>query len=156
MRSLIGMSFVCAFVLMVVPISYQWRWCRPEFVALLIIYWTLYAPQNFGLVAAWGVGLCQDLLELVPLGFNGLGILVIAYIVYMVHQRIRNYMIWHQSLWVFVLVGVYLLFSNWLGSFVGRTVDRPVFLLSAVLSALCWPFLVVLMSRLAVRFRLVQ
>ncbi|MGH1487447.1 MAG: rod shape-determining protein MreD [Cellvibrionaceae bacterium] len=156
MKTLITVTLVIAAILMVIPISFQWRWCRPEFLVLLVIYWSMFTPQHFGLVGAWFVGLFQDLLELTPLGFNALGMLLISYIAYLVYQRIRNYVLWHQAAWVFVLVGVFQLFSNWLGGFFGKTVDSPIFLIAAVLSACIWPFLVILMGRLTIRLRLVH
>ncbi len=156
MRVLIVTSFLLAFVLMVVPISFQWRWCRPEFVVLLVIYWAMFTPQHFGLGAAWLVGLFQDLLELAPLGLNAMAMMLVAYISHLVYQRIRNYVFWHQALWVFVLIGIFGLFSNWLSSFMGKDVGNPVFLVAALLSSLFWPFLVIIMSRLKVYFRVLQ
>ncbi|MGH1441004.1 MAG: rod shape-determining protein MreD [Cellvibrionaceae bacterium] len=156
MKFFITISFVIAFVLMVIPISHDLKWCRPEFIVLLVIYWTMYAPQHLGLGTVWLVGLFQDILELSFLGLNAIGMLLIAYILHLVYQRLRNYVFWHQALWVFVLVGVFQLFSNWLNGFMGYSADSPVFLLSAVFSGLLWPFLVILMGRLQVYFRLIQ
>jgi rod shape-determining protein MreD len=156
MRTLLILSFLVAFVLTVIPIGYGWRWCRPEFVVLLVIYWTMFAPQYFGLMAAWCVGLCVDLLVLSPLGFHAIGMLLISYIAHLVYRRIRNYVLWQQAMWIFVLVGVFQLFSNWLGGFFGKSSDSPVFLIAAVLSSLLWPLLVISMGRLLVHFRLLH
>ena len=156
MRWLIGLSFLLAFVLMVIPVGFQWRSYRPEFVVLLVIYWSMFSPQHFGLASAWLAGLFQDLLELAPLGLNAMGMLLISYISFLVYQRIRNYVVWHQAAWIFVLVGVFQLFSNWLGGFIGRTIDAPLFLVAALLSALIWPLLVISMGRIVIRFRLSQ
>lgn len=155
MRVLIAVSFLFAFLLVVMPLSEDLRWWRPEFVVLLTIYWCLYSPQYFGLTSALFVGLCQDVLELTPLGFNALNMLVIAYICHLVYQRIINYRLWHQALWVFVLVGIFQLFANWLGGFFGNSSPTPIFLVTAVLSGLLWPLLVVLMRRVLLSFRLV-
>jgi len=156
MKFFIFFSFIVAFVLMVVPVSDDLKWCRPEFILLLVIYWTIYSPQYLGLGTVWLLGLFQDILELSLLGLNAIGMLLIAYILHLVYQRLRNYVFWHQALWVFVLVGVFQLFSNWLNGFMGHSADNPIFLLSAVFSGLLWPFLVVLMGRLQVYFRLIQ
>lgn len=141
---------------MVMPMSADLRWFRPEFVVLLVIYWSMYAPQHFGLGAVWLVGLCQDLLELSFLGLNAIGMLLIAYIMHLVYQRLRNYVFWHQALWVFVLVGVFQLFSNWLSGLLGYSANSPIFLLSAIVSGLLWPFLVIVLGRLQLYFRLIQ
>jgi rod shape-determining protein MreD len=156
MRILIASTFLIAFILTAIPFSFEWRWFRPEFIVLLVIYWAMFAPQYFGLTAAWCMGLVQDLLEFSPLGFNALGMMLIAYISHLVYQRIRNYLLWHQALWVFVLVGVFQIFSNWIGGFMGKSVSSPVFLIAAGISAFLWPLLVMVLGRLMIRLRLVQ
>ncbi len=156
MKALISISFVIAFLLMVLPIAHDLRWYRPEFVVLLVIYWVMYNPQHFGLGKAWLVGLLQDLIELSPLGLNAIGMLLIAYILQLVHQRLRNYVFWHQAIWVFVLVGVFQLFANWVGGFMGQSASSLIFLVSALLSGVLWPFLVILMRRMQIYFRLIQ
>lgn len=154
MKGLIISSLLIAFLLTVAPIELSWRSYRPEFVVLLVIYWSMFAPQYFGLVSTWLVGFCLDILEFVPLGYNSMGLLLISYISYLVYQRMRNYVIWHQAVWVFVLVGIFQLFSNWLGSFIGRTSDNPLFLITVLSSALVWPLLVVVMGRITLCLRL--
>ena len=138
------------------PLSYGWRWLRPEFIVLLVIYWSMFAPQFFGLLSAWVVGSLMDLLYLSPLGFHALGLLLISYFSYMIYRRIQNYVLWHQSVWIFILVGVFQLFSNWLGGFFDRSADTPLFLIAALLSGLIWPMVVVLLERLQVSFRLID
>jgi rod shape-determining protein MreD len=81
---------------------------------------------------------------------------LVAYVLHLVYQRLRNYVFWHQALWVFVLVGIFQLFSNWLSGFMGHSASSPIFLLAAVFSGFLWPFLVILMGRLQIYFRLIQ
>lgn len=154
MRILIVSSFLMALVLMVIPLAGMWAWLRPEFCILLVIYWCIYFPQQFGLISACLVGLVLDLIEMSPLGFNVLGALLVAYICHMVYQRVRNYVLWHQGVWVFVLVGLFELFSNWLGGFYDRAIDTPYFLAAAVVSGLLWAPLVRLFEQLQIRLRL--
>ena len=154
MRVIIILSFLVAFLLTVFPISSEWRWCRPEFVLLLVIYWSMFAPQYFGLLATWFVGICLDILQFSPLGFHAIGLLLVSYASVFLYRRIRNYVLWHQALWVFFLVVFFQLFSHWLGSFYGKVASSPVFLISTILSSLLWPLLVIFTGRLLEHFRL--
>lgn len=156
MRTFIVISFLVAFILSVTSFGYQWRWFRPEFTLLLLIYWSMFAPEYFGLLSAWCVGLAMDLLALYPLGFHAMGTLLVSYIAFSIYRRIRNYILWHQAVWVFLLVAVFQLFSNWLGGFFGKAVDSLIFLIPAFLSALLWPLLVVVLGRLRIQFHLVD
>ena len=153
MRVIIITSFLVAFLLTVVAVDPEWRWCRPEFVLLLVIYWSMFFPQNFGLAAAWCTGICLDLLQFSPLGFHAMGLLLISYISLLLYRRIRNYLLWHQALWIFVLVVIFQLFSHWLGNFYGKVVDSSLFLISSLLTALLWPLLVAFMGRVLGYFR---
>ncbi len=154
MRWIIITSFIVALLLAVYPLQVDWRWWRPEFIALLVIYWSMYTPHNFGIAAAWGVGLVQDLVEICPLGQNSLGLIVVAYICHLSYQRIRNYALWQQAMWVFVLVGIYQLFGNWVGGLVDEGVESPIFLLSAIVSGFMWPLIVVLLQRIRIYLHL--
>jgi len=154
MRGLIVFSFLVAYLLMVIPLSGSWVWLRPELSILLIIYWCVYHPQRFGLLSAALVGLGLDIIDMSPLGFNVLGALLVAYISHMVYQRVRNYVLWHQGVWAFVLVGLFQLFSNWLGGFYGKEVDAPYFLAAAVISGMLWLVVVNMLERLHIRLRL--
>lgn len=156
MRVLIGISLLVAFSLTVFPLPHEWRGYRPEFVVLLVIYWSVFAPRYFGLMVAWLVGLSLDLLFLSPLGFHALGTLLVAYLAPLVYQRISHYALWHQAVWVFVLVGIYQLLCNWLGGFWGQTIDTPLFLVAALLSGLLWPLLIKLMNHVLAYFHLTQ
>jgi len=154
MRALMIASFIFAYLFHVVPLSGLWAWFRPELVILLVIYWCVYFPQQFGLVSASIVGLGLDLIDMSPLGFNVLGVLLVAYICHMVYQRVRNYVLWHQGVWAFVLVGLFQLFSNWLGGFYGRSTDLPYFLIAAFISGLLWIIIVKVIEQLLIRLRL--
>ena len=153
MRVLLIFSFVLAFFLSAIPLFETLSFYRPEWVVVLMIYWSVYYPQHIGLFAAWLIGLMLDLVLMVPLGYHALGMVLITYIVHMVYRRFRHYVLWHQSLWVFVLVGVFGLFENWLGSFWGRQEDGY-YLVRAGITALLWPILVLIMDQLRMRLHL--
>jgi rod shape-determining protein MreD len=154
MKLLIAVSFCFAFLLMVIPVSFEWRWCRPEFVVLLVIYWAMTTPQHFGLFSAWCVGLFQDLIEFSPLGLNAIGMMLIAYLANMFYARIQHYVFWHQSLWIFVFIAVFGLYSNWVIGIVGDHYGSFLFFVGALTSASIWSLLVVLMKSIQIRLRL--
>ena len=44
------LTFFAAYVLAVLPLPLWLLWARPEWVALLLIYWTIALPQRVGMV----------------------------------------------------------------------------------------------------------
>ncbi|GAB1263754.1 rod shape-determining protein MreD [Aurantivibrio infirmus] len=149
--SIVGFSFLVAFLLCVLPLPDGWGWFRPQFVALLVIYWVMALPQQVGVGTAFTVGIGQDLLEHAVLGQHALALVAVAYVCLLSYQRIRSYALWQQSMWVFILVGIHQLFWNWAHSMVGVTSSSLIFLVPALVSALIWPFVLILMEWLRVR-----
>lgn len=132
-------TFAAALILSVYPLPLGWRWWRPEFVLLLVIYWISVFPLTISFFFLCGVGLFQDLLEGVPLGQHSLSLIIVAYICVLSYQRVRNFGVWKEAGWIFVLVGLAQLPENWVQSMGGRPLTGLLFLAPALTSALVWP-----------------
>lgn len=149
--TVVGLSFLVALLLAVFPIPQSWDWFRPAFVALLVIYWVLALPQQIGVRAAFAVGLIQDIVTFSVPGQHALSLVAVAYVCVLAYRRILNYALWQQSLWVFILVGLHQLFWNWIHNFSGNAAESLIFLVPALVSALIWPFVLVLMEWVRIR-----
>ena len=136
---IIAFSFLVALVLSVYPLPMDMRWWRPEFVLLVAIYWIFFMPLTVSFILLCILGLFQDLLEGVPFGQHSLGLVIVAYICILSYQRVRNFSIWRQSGWIFVLVGVAQLTDNWVQGMAGRPLSGIQFLYPALSSAILWP-----------------
>jgi rod shape-determining protein MreD len=139
-------SLVVAYVLAIVPLP-EWlvHW-RPAWVALVVIYWVIAQPHRFGVVAAWFTGLMLDVLVNNTLGHNALALAVIAYTTYVLHMRIRVFPLWQQCLSVLVLVGIYMLVKLMIMRAVYTGVSTPMYWVPALVSALMWPWVVLLLD----------
>ena len=154
MRWLVISSVVLAVLLSVMPLPSEWRVWRPEFVALIVVYWAIYSPQYFGVFMGWLCGIFYDIVQLSPIGYNALGLLIVAYLSHLSYRRIRSYALWQQALWVFVFVGIYQLFCNWLSGLMSRSVESPAFIVTAMLTAFFWPLVVVIIRSIKIRYRI--
>jgi rod shape-determining protein MreD len=146
-------SFLLALVLSVYPLALGLRWWRPEFVLLVAIYWLSVFPLSMSLLFLCLVGLLQDLLAFVPLGQHSLSLVIVAYISIQSYQRVRNFTLWKEACWVFVLVGLAQLTGNWVQSMAGRPLSGLIFLLPAFTSALAWPVCRMSLDRLSSHYR---
>jgi rod shape-determining protein MreD len=153
-RWLILVSLITALLLSVIPIPFEWREWRPEFVALLVVYWATYSPGYFGVFSAWLCGILLDVVSLTVLGQHALGLVVIAYIANLAYQRIRSYALWQQSAWALVLIGVYQLFTHWTSGLAGKSIDAIDFLGATAFTAVFWPLLVIVLRKIKIHFRL--
>ncbi len=127
---------------------------RPELVCMLVLYWVMSSPEHLGLGFAWCVGLLQDMLELGVWGAHALALTLLAYICLASYQRIRSYSVWHQSMWVFVLVGMHQVVISWVHNLAGYEKQAQELIIPTVISALCWPLLIFLFHRLRLRYRI--
>jgi rod shape-determining protein MreD len=62
---------------------------RPDFVALTILYWSIYQPQRIGMSIAFGMGLLVDVSNAGILGQHAIAYCVITYFGLILHRRLR-------------------------------------------------------------------
>jgi len=121
---------------------------------MLVAYWVMQSPQHLGMLFAFLVGLAQDIVEMTVWGAHAMALTLLAYICLMSYQRIRNYSVWHQSLWIFVLVGTHQVVVNWIQGMAGYHAPAKLLILPTVMSALCWPLMILLFRRVRLRYRI--
>ncbi len=142
------LTFAMAFLLTVYPLPMGLRWARPEWVTLVLIYWVLALPQRVGIVASFAVGMLLDVTEGSLLGQNALSLSVVAYLTLVLYQRIRQFNLLQQVAVVFILVGINQLVSQWVQNLTGVGAVSLLFLIPALLSAVLWPPVMVVLRRL--------
>jgi rod shape-determining protein MreD len=89
--ALIAFTLVLALLLNLLPISGFARWVRPDFVALVILYWTVQQPHRFGMGMAFALGLAMDVAVGVLLGQHALAYSLLAFAGFMLHRRLRMF-----------------------------------------------------------------
>ena len=145
---------VIALMLAIVPLPAGVDALRPDWVTLAVIYWTLMAPQRFGLVLAWLSGLLLDTLSGALLGQHGLALAVVAYISLSFHLRIRVFPIWQMTMTVFALLTLYQFGLYWIDGVAGRTVPIAEYWGPVLSGTVLWPALILLGNWLQNRFQL--
>lgn len=143
-------SLIVAAVLAVLRMPFEvpaWlEAARPLWLQLLVAFWALAAPNRFGMIGAWCVGLLADVLLDAPLGSNAGAAVLVAWVCF----RARGVMITASAVQqAFMLLPLLLLVvavqlgAAWL---VDATPPRWASLLAAPSSALVWPLMVLVMS----------
>ena len=146
-------TFLVAYVLAVLPLP-QWLVAgRPEWVALVLIYWCIALPERVGITTGVAIGLGLDVLEGAVLGQHALSLLFVSLLSLLLYQRLRVYSLWQQAAVVFVLVGVKQLICQWVQSLEGIGASSLVFLLPAFTSALLWPVILHVLRQLRRQYR---
>ena len=148
----IPLTFFVAMVLSVVSLpAYlpsQVGYLRPEWVALVLMYWVIALPHRVGIVVAWCVGLMVDVLLGDLLGQHAIAFMIMAYIGQNLYQRLRMFTVWQQSLIIFAIVGLNQLINFWIESIAGVAEWSMWTLLPSVVSALLWPWVFLILRYL--------
>ena len=60
-RWVIAISFLLAFLLAGIPLPSELQRFRPDWVAMVLIYWCMALPHRIGIGVGWTVGLLLDI-----------------------------------------------------------------------------------------------
>ena len=149
----IVLTFLIAVVLAVMPLPDWARLYRPNWTALVLVYWSLALPLRVGVGVGFVVGLLLDALTGTLLGQNAFALSLIAYITVKTHQRVRLFPLWQQSVFVLVLLLLDRLLATVVIGATGREAPGAPFWVSAVVGAFLWPWAYFVLRDLRRRFR---
>jgi rod shape-determining protein MreD len=138
-----ALTLVLALALTAVPLPASVAPYRPEWVPLILIFWSLLAPQRFSLLTAFWMGLMLDTLSGALLGQHALALVVVVYLTIRLHLRIRVFPVWQLSVSVVLLLALYEFVLFWIDGVAGRTVPLIERWAPLVASAVVWPAILV-------------
>jgi rod shape-determining protein MreD len=145
-------TFVVALLLEIMPLPDWLVIFRPEFAAMVLIYWCLALPQRVGVGVGWSVGLVMDVLRGALLGQHALGYSVMAYLALKLHRRIRVFPLWQQALSVMVFIALHQLLVLWVLGMIGQSRGTFTYWLPTLTSAAIWPWVFAGMRSVRRRF----
>lgn len=140
------LTLVIALLVNTVPLSGTALALRPDFVALVILYWCIQEPRFVGVGVAWLLGLLMDVSDATLFGQHALAYAVLAYAAEYFRRRVLRFPLWQQA----VQVALLLLFTAGLIVLVrvvgGAPLPRWTYMASPLVGALLWPPLSVLLQ----------
>jgi rod shape-determining protein MreD len=98
----IAASMFAAFMLNLLPWG-QWTGV-PDFVALVLVFWSIHQPRRVGIGIAFLMGLLMDVHSATLLGENALSYTLISYFAIMIHRRVLWFRMLTQALHVLPLL----------------------------------------------------
>ena len=146
-RWAVTFTLLLALIAQVIPLPEWLSVIRPAFVALVIVYWSIYAPHAGGIFAPWLAGLALDVFTGEVLAQNALAISLIAYITMSLHQRLRNQTLVQQSLFVFVMLALNEVVVWGIEGWSGHAVSSSWRWVQPMIGAMLWPFIALLVGR---------
>ncbi len=142
---------IAALILTAVPLP---RWIailRPDFVALAVIAFGVFAPRSAGLLFAFLMGLALDAFKGVVLGQHALALVTVSFITLNLHLRIRMFTLGQQALTVLSLLWLKEFIVFWIDGATGHSITDAARWVAVVTGGLIWLFVPQFMTRLLTR-----
>lgn len=149
----IFLSFLAALALHMVALPEWAEALRPDWLALVLIYWCIALPDRIGVGYGWLAGLVQDVASGAVLGQHALTLAIVAYLALRLHQRLRLFPLWQQSLSVLILILLHLMLALWIRGSIGHSTGTWIYWLPAVTSMMFWPAVFLTLRRLRRSYR---
>jgi rod shape-determining protein MreD len=130
----------------IVPTSGLAQTLKPDFLALVLLYWCIREPRMISVGIAWCLGLLMDVADATVFGQHALAYAVLAYGAEYFRRRVLRFSLWQQAAQVAVL----LLFCAALVLVVrvvgGAPLPRWTYVVGPLVGALLWPLVTVLLQ----------
>ncbi len=98
------LSLLGALLLNWLPWHGIWLALRPDFVALVLLYWCTHKPYRVGIGVAWMIGILADVADASLFGQHALAYSVLAFGGIVLHRRMQMFDLRQQTLQIFPLL----------------------------------------------------
>jgi rod shape-determining protein MreD len=142
-----ALSALVALALAVLPLPGALDVFRPDFLVLVVFYWSIESPRAGGLTLAFVSGLALDVIHGVVLGQHALALTLTAGWATHLRLRLRVFSMLSQCLTIFALLTGYQFVLFWVDGATGNPVTTFGRWLAPVIGALLWPLLAGTLSR---------
>jgi rod shape-determining protein MreD len=139
-------TLVFALALNLMPLSGVALTLRPDFIALVLLYWCIQEPRYVGVGVAWTIGLLMDVGDATLFGQHALAYAFLAYAAEYFRRRVLRFPLWQQAAQVAVLLALcagLVLLVRIVG---GAPLPRWTYLVPPLAGALLWPMITVLLQ----------
>lgn len=130
-------SIALAFVLNLLPWG-SWGWV-PDFVALILVFWSIYQPRKVGIGIAFAMGLVMDVHGAALLGQNALAYTLLSYFAITLHRRVLWFRPPVQAMYVFLLLVLMQVVQVGVQMVVSARLPHWPYFLQSVIAAALWP-----------------
>lgn len=146
-------SLCMAFILQYLPLSDFMSWFVPQWVLMVFIFWQMQRPTLINFWWVWPIGLLLDAQNANFLGTSVVGLAGVLYFLQLIYQRLKVFNVAQQTLVIFLLICSFQLVTYW-SVIIVDDMSKPLSLwLPALVSALVWPWLFLLLSSMSQKLR---
>ncbi len=149
---IILLTFLLALMLTIMPMPITVDSFRPDWVLIVVLYWSMALPNKVNVITAWVLGFILDVLLGSVLGVHAAAMAISVYIAAVNYQKIRNFSLWQQALIVAVLSALYNLLTFWMEHFLTQVPFLVSYLYPVATSMIVWPWAFLLLRKVRRHF----
>ena len=146
-------TLLVGLMLTILPLPESIEPFRPDWLALLVIFWAMQLPRTWSIGTAWIIGIILDVSYGTLLGQHALALCVIAFITVRFHLLMRVFPLSQLSATVFALLALYQFLLFWINGVAGVTAQAMDYWAPVITGTLVWPFLYMFLSGVRDRAR---
>ncbi|MBL0711031.1 MAG: rod shape-determining protein MreD [Colwellia sp.] len=145
-------TLLIALMASIMPLPLSVDTFRPDWVLIVLIYWTMALPGRVNIITAWFMGFLLDVLLGSVLGVHAAAMALAIYIVADNFQKIRNFSVGQQVLIAGVVAALYHLIVFWLQRLLIDVVFLTSYLYPVITSMVLWPWMFLLLRKIRRHF----
>jgi rod shape-determining protein MreD len=152
-RMSVFMSFIFGLMLTIMPLPDAIDVFRPDWLAMLVIYWAMQLPRTWSVGTAWIVGIVLDASQGTLLGQHALALCCIAFITVRFHLLMRVFPVPQLTVSVFPILAIYQFLLFWINGVAGIDAPSIAYWGPVISGTLMWPVMMAFLSGLRYRTR---
>jgi len=144
-------TLVVGLMLTIMPLPEAVEAFRPDWLALLLIFWAMQLPRTWSVGSAWVIGIVLDVAYGTLLGQHALALAVVVFATVRFHLLMRVFPLSQLGATVFALLALYQFILFWINGVAGETAPAIAYWAPVITGTIVWPFLYLFLS--GVRYR---
>ncbi len=146
-------TMIVGLMLSIMPLPDSIAAFRPDWLALLAIFWAMQLPRTWSVGTAWIIGIILDVSYGTLLGQHALALCVIVFITVRFHLLMRVFPLSQLTATVFALLALYQFLLFWINGVASVSAAAATYWAPVITGTLIWPFLYMFMSGIRYRTR---
>ena len=144
-------TILVAFMLMIMPLPDGIESFRPDWLALLLIFWAMTVPRSYSVGIAWLLGIVLDVAQGTMLGQHALALCVIIFFTVKFHLLMRVFPLSQLTATVFALLALYQFLLFWINGVAGVSAPAVEYWGPVVTGTFIWPIMAMFLSGMRYR-----
>lgn len=150
-RKPVILSLIFGLMLTIMPLPGAAESFRPDWLALLVIFWTMQLPRTWSVGTAWIIGIVLDVSQGTLLGQHALTLCVVAFVTVRFHLLMRVFPLPQMTATVLPLLALYQFLLFWINGVAGIDAAPVTYWGPVISGTLVWPVVMTFLS--VMRFR---